>query len=83
VVEARTVVRIIFSSSSSSRSTRSRAGSLPRERWRSIACSPPPLAICAERSRSSATSSSICMRRRSNSAASRSSCEVRTATQGA
>src|SRR5437764_7245800 len=46
---------------------RSRASSLPRERWRSTARSPPPAATCTLRSRSSATSASIRRRRRSNS----------------
>ena len=66
---------------STSRSTRSRAGSLPRERCRSVAFSPPPRATCAVRSRSSATSSAIRSCRSANSPASRSSCEVRTATR--
>ena len=60
-----------------SRSIRSRASSLPRERCRSTARSPPPRATCAVRSRSSSTSASIRSRRRSNS--SRCACDVSTA----
>ena len=52
-------------SGSSSRSMRSRAVSLPRERCFSSAFSPPPRATCAVRSRSSATSASIRARRSS------------------
>ena len=44
---------------STSRSIRSRAGSLPRERWRSSDFSPPPAATSAVRSRSSSTSACI------------------------
>ena len=44
---------------STSRSMRSRAGSLPRERCRSTDASPPPAATSAVRSRSSATSASM------------------------
>ena len=44
---------------STSRSIRSRASSLPRERCRSTARSPPPAATCAVRARSSSTSASI------------------------
>ena len=51
-------------SGSQSRSTRSRAVSFPRDRCRSSACSPPPRATAAVRSRSSATSSSMRCRRR-------------------
>src|SRR6266511_6018885 len=68
---------------STSRSIRSRAVSLPRDRWRSVALSPPPRATSAVRSRSSATSPSIRSRRRANSSDSRSTCEVRTATRSA
>ena len=52
---------------STRRSIRSRASSLPRERCRSTARSPPPAATCAVRSRSSATSASIRARRRAKS----------------
>src|SRR5882672_3715391 len=58
---------------------RSRAVSFPRERWRSVAFSPPPRAISAVRSRNSATRPSMRRRRRVNSSDSRSTCEVRTA----
>src|SRR5262249_24439520 len=67
---------------SSRRSTRSRAGSLPRERWASIALSPAPRATKAVRSRSSATSASICSRRRQNTSDSRSTCDVSTLMGG-
>src|SRR5690242_16841203 len=67
-------------SGSTRRSIRSRAVSFPRERWRSTERSPPPLATCAVRSRSSATSSPIRSRRRVNSS-DRSTWEVRTATE--
>ena len=62
-----------------SRSIRSRAVSLPRERWRSTAFSPPPRATSAVRSRSSATSVSMRSARRAN-VSSRSTCEVSNAT---
>ena len=56
-------------------------GKLPaRERCRSIACSPPPRATSAVRSRSSATSPSIRSRRAAKASDSRSTWEVRTAT---
>src|SRR5882672_7304322 len=64
---------------STRRSMRSRAVSFPRERWRSVAFSPPPRAISAVRSRNSATRPSMRRRRRLNSSDSRSTCEVRTA----
>src|SRR5919201_4024776 len=67
-------------SGSTSRSIRSRAVSLPRERWRSVARSPPPCATCAVRSRSSATSASIRSRRRAYSSDPCSTCEESTAT---
>src|SRR5436309_8056851 len=67
-------------SGSTSRSTRSRAVSFPRERWRSRAFSPPPAAIRAVRSRSSATSCSMRSRRRAKSSDSRSTFVVRTPT---
>src|SRR5207247_6291452 len=51
----------------------------PRERWRSVALSPPPGATCAVRSRSSATSPSINSCLRANSSDSRATCEERTA----
>ena len=54
-------------SGSTSRSIRSRAVSLPRERCRSTDCSPPPRATCAVRSRSSATSAAMRSCRRANS----------------
>ena len=65
---------------SSSRSMRSRASSLPRERWRSIARSPPPRATSAVRARSSSTSACIRARRRSNSSV-RSTCDSSSATR--
>src|SRR3989475_1273560 len=64
---------------STGRSMRSRAVSFPRDRWRSVAFSPPPRAISAVRSRNSATRPSMRRRRRLNSSDSRSTCEVRTA----
>src|SRR5712691_5105479 len=64
---------------STRRSMRSRAVSFPRDRWRSVAFSPPPRAISAVRSRNSATRPSMRRRRRLNSSDSRSTCEVRTA----
>ena len=67
---------------STSRSIRSRAVSLPRDRWRSTAFSPPPRATSAVRSRSSATSDSIRSARRAK-VSSRSTCEVRSAMERA
>src|SRR6266581_151865 len=64
---------------STRRSMRSRAVSFPRDRWRSVAFSPPPRAISAVRLRNSATRPSMRRRRRLNSSDSRSTCEVRTA----
>ncbi len=66
---------------SRSRSTRSRTGSLPRERCRSSAFSPPPAATCAERSRSSSTSALMRSRRRVKSSEPRSACVISTATE--
>src|SRR5688500_4826586 len=65
-----------------SRSTRSRAVSLPRDRCRSTAFSPPPRETSSVRSRSSATSASMRSARRAK-VSSRSTRDVRRATPGA